>query len=340
LPDQIEPAFLLLLGYSAADSKFRGYERGDRGYMIINTGARTDIPAFFSTWFLNRIKEGFVYVRNPYYKEQVTRYKLTPDVVDCLIFCTKNPRPILSRIHELDAFASYWFLTITPYGREIEPNAPPVDQVIHDFQILSKELGCHRVCWRYDPIFINERYTVDCHMEEFSEMAKNLSGYTDECVISFIDLYEKTKRNFPGIREVSTEEQIQIAQRFSEIGKQFGITVKTCAEAGNLCQYGIQPSGCITQAVMENAIGVNLKNIRRKPNRSNCGCIPNRDIGAYNTCPHGCKYCYANYNQETVKRNVRMHDPKSPLLIGRPGKGDIIHDALQESYVDLQQTLL
>lgn len=308
--------------------------------MIINTGARTDIPAFFSTWFLNRVKEGFVYVRNPYYKEQVTRYKLTPDVVDCLIFCTKNPRPILPRLHEIDAFASYWFVTITPYGRDIEPNVPPVNEVIRDFQILSEILGSNRICWRYDPILIEERYTVEHHIEEFRKMAKELSGYTAECVISFIDLYEKTKRNFPGIREVSTEEQIQLAKGFSQIGKQYSISVKTCAEAANLCQYGIQSSGCITEDVIEKAIGMKLKNIRRKPNRSNCGCIPNRDIGAYNTCPHGCKYCYANYDQETVKRNVRMHDPKSPLLIGWPGKGDIVHDAVMESYIDGQLSLL
>lgn len=309
--------------------------------MIINTGARTDIPAFFSTWFLNRIKEGFVYVRNPYNKEQVTRYKLTPDVVDCLIFCTKNPRPILSRLHELDTFASYWFVTITPYGRDTEPNVPPVGQVICDVQALSKALGSHRVCWRYDPIFIDERYTIERHIEEFGKMAKDLSGYTDECVISFIDLYEKTKRNFPSAREVSKEEQIQLAKGFSQIGKQHHISVKTCAEAADLRLYGIERSGCITQAVIEKAIGgLTLKNIRSKPNRYYCGCIPNRDIGAYNTCMHGCKYCYANYDQETVKRNVQMHDPNSPLLIGKLSRGDIIHDAVQESYVDGQLSFL
>ncbi|MDP4159845.1 MAG: DUF1848 domain-containing protein [Bacillota bacterium] len=308
--------------------------------MIINTGARTDIPAFFSTWFLNRIKEGFVNVRNPYNKEQVTRYKLTPDVVDCLIFCTKNPHPILPRLHELDAFASYWFVTITPYGRDIEPNVPSVVQVIRDVQTLSQALGSHRVCLRYDPIFIDQRYTVERHIEEFGKMAKDLSGYVDECVISFIDLYEKTKRNFPGIREVRPEEQIQLAKGFSQIGKRYSISVKTCAEAVDLQQYGVQRSGCITQAVMEKAIGMTLKNIRRKPNRYHCGCIPNRDIGAYNTCSHGCKYCYANYNQETVKRNVQIHDPNSPLLIGRLGKDDIVHDAAQESYIDGQLSLL
>jgi len=307
--------------------------------MIINTGARTDIPAFFSMWFLNRIKAGVVYVRNPYYREQVIKYSLTPDVVDCLIFCTKNPRPILPRIHELDEFSSYWFVTITPYGLDIEPNVPPIEHVISDFQLLSQKLGRHRVCWRYDPIFITENYTVERHVEEFQKMAKGLVGYTDECVISFIDLYEKTKRNFPGIREVITDEQIQLARSFAHIGQQNGITVKTCAEEIDLRQYGIQRSGCISQVVIEKTIGWKLKHRSRKSNRVNCGCIPSRDIGVYNTCPHGCKYCYANYDQETVNRNMRLHDPNSPLLIGQLSKNDTIHIAEQESDIDGQLLL-
>lgn len=308
--------------------------------MIINTGARTDIPAFFSTWFLNRLKEGFVYVRNPYYKEQITKYYLTPDLVDCLIFCTKNPRPILSHLYRLDSFASYWFITITPYGRDIEPNVPPVNEVIRDFQMLSKKLGTNRICWRYDPIFIYKEYTIEYHIEEFRRMAKKLSGYTTECVISFIDLYEKTKRNLPGIREVTADEQIVFARNFSEIGKQCGISIKTCAEAADLRQYDIQNHGCITQDVIEKATGLKLRYPRKKPTRFNCNCISNYDIGAYNTCPHGCKYCYANYNQEIVNRNILMHDPNSPLLIGNLSKSDIIRDAKQESYVAKQLSLL
>lgn len=308
--------------------------------MIINTGARTDIPAFFSTWFLNRIQKGFVYVRNPYYLEQITSYTLTPDVVDCLIFCTKNPRPMLPRIHELDAFASYWFVTITPYGRDIEPNVPPVDQVVNDFRLLSQELGSHRVCWRYDPIFIDEHYLLERHIEEFRQMAEKLAGYTDECVISFIDLYQKTKRNFPGIREVGAKEKIQLAMEFSRIGKQCNISIKTCAEGADLRQYGIQKSGCLTPAILEKSIGRPLKAKPGKPSRANCGCcVTSRDIGAYNTCPHGCKYCYANYDQEIVKYNLQKHDPDSPLLIGQLSSSDIVREAVQKSYVSGQLLL-
>ncbi len=309
--------------------------------MIINTGARTDIPAFFSEWFLNRIKAGAVCVRNPYYPGQVTRYQLNPAVVDCLIFCTKNPRPILARLHELDAFPSYWFVTITPYGTDIEPHVPPVEQVVGDFQALWAQLGgAHRVCWRYDPIFITEYYSVAYHVKAFGKIAAALSGYTNKCVISFIDLYEKTKRNFSGIREVSPQEQIQLAENFSQIGKRYGISVKTCAENASLSRHGIEPSGCITRKIIESAVGATLRDVHVTPNRPNCGCcMPSRDIGAYNTCAHGCKYCYANYDQKTVQKNLLMHDPASSLLIGQLTAADVVRDAVQESYVENQLSL-
>ncbi len=279
-------------------------------------------------------------MRNPYYEEQVTRYSLHPEVVDCLLFCTKNPGPVLSRIHELDAFASYWFVTITPYGKEVEPHVPPVEQVIHDSRELAKVVGSHRVCWRYDPIFIDGKYSVEQHIASFRRMAKVLSGYVDECVISFIDLYAKTKRNFPGIRAVEAAEKVQLARAFSRIGKQYNIILKTCAEAIDLRPYGIQSSGCMAQEVMEKAIGSKMKNMRHKPQRANCGCcVPSRDIGAYNTCLHGCKYCYANYDQEIVKNNMCRHDPDSPLLLGKLSDNDIVRAAVQESYVDRQLEL-
>ena len=308
--------------------------------MIINTGARTDIPAFFSEWFLNRIKAGFVCVRNPYYPQQVTRYRLDPAVVDCLLFCTKNPRPLLMRLPELAAFNSYWFVTITPYGTDIEPYVPPIEQVVDDVRLLAAQLGSQRVCWRYDPIFIDESYGVEHHIKAFREIAAALSGYTDECVISFIDLYEKTKRNFPGIRAVGLEEQRELAQQFSQLGKQYGISVKTCAEALELNDAGIKPSGCVTRTIIEQAIGAPLRDVHVTSSRTQCGCsLPSRDIGAYNTCPHGCKYCYANYDQKTVRENLRRHDPASPLLVGQLTEEDVIRDAVQESYVENQFSL-
>lgn len=154
--------------------------------MIINATSRTDIPAYFSEWFYRRIAEGYVLVRNPYYPEQVQRYQLSPDVVDMLCFCTKNPQPMLARLGEISHFKQFWFVTITPYGTDIEPYVPHKDKVMDSFKRLSDSVGPNCVDWRYDPIFINDNYTVAYHVAEFERMAAVLEGYTKHCVISFI----------------------------------------------------------------------------------------------------------------------------------------------------------
>lgn len=307
--------------------------------MIINTGCRTDIPAYFSNWFFNRIKEGYVYVRNPYYQNQVLKYKLIPDVVDCLAFCTKNPAPMLTRIHELDEFRQFWFVTITPYGKEIEPHVPAKEKVIEDFKKLSNIIGTEKIGWRYDPIFITDRYTLESHIKSFEKMAYDLAGYTHDCVISFIDLYEKTKRNFPEVREVTREERCIIAEEFVRIGKKYEIQIKTCVEGQELSKYGVDCSGCMTKPVIERAIGSSLNVPKKKSTRGSCDCLLGNDIGAYNTCGHGCVYCYANYDDKTVRDNMQKHNSNSPFLIGGNMKGDLIKNARQESLIDNQLTL-
>lgn len=307
--------------------------------MIINTGCRTDIPAYFSEWFFKRIKEGYVYVRNPYYQNQVTKYKLTPDVVDCLAFCTKNPGPMLPRIHELDAFGQFWFVTITPYEKDIEPNVPSKENVMDNFKKLSSIIGAERIGWRYDPIFITSQYTLESHIESFEKMASALAGYTHDCVISFIDLYEKTKRNFPGVKEVTKEERTAIVKEFVKIGKMYDIMIKTCVEGQDLSKYGVDCSGCMTKPVIELAIGNRLKVPQRRSTRGGCDCLLGNDIGVYNTCGHGCAYCYANHDQKTVMDNMKKHNPNSPFLIGGDMKGDVVKEASQVSFIDGQVTL-
>lgn len=307
--------------------------------MIINTGNRTDIPAYFSKWFFNRIREGYVYVRNPYYKNQVTKYKLAPDVVDCIAFCTKNPAPMLPRMQELASFGQFWFVTITPYGKEIEPQVPPMEKVLEDFKKLSSFIGAEKIGLRYDPIFISDKYTLNNHIESFERMAATLSGYTHDCIISFIDLYEKTKRNFPGIKKVTKEERSIIGREFVRIGKKYNIQIKTCVEGQELLNYGIDCSGCLTKPVIERAIGNTLKIPKKKFSREGCNCLLENDIGVYNTCGHGCIYCYANYDMKTVRDNLKKHNPNSPFLIGGNLADDIVKDAKQESYIDGQITL-
>lgn len=304
--------------------------------MIINTGMRTDIPAFYSEWFMNRIREGYVLVRNPYRPDWITRYELSPDVVDCLVFCTKNPAPMFRYIDELKRFHQYWFVTITPYDKDIESNVPPKEQVMQDFAALSKAIGTNSIAWRYDPVFIDNTYTIERHVSDFEIMCRALSGYTNVCVISFIDLYEKVIRNFPQVRTVTTQERIAIGKTFAEIGDRYGITIKACAEGNYLAQYGVDCEGCMTKEIFEQAIGSRLDVPKKKSQRAECSCVLGTDIGAYDTCGHLCRYCYANSNRENVKRNMNSHNPKSPFLIGNLSDGEIIHQAEQISWIDNQ----
>ncbi|MEG0367897.1 MAG: DUF1848 family protein, partial [Coprobacillus sp.] len=216
---------------------------------------------------------------------------------------------------------------------------PHYKEIIQDFQELSRQLGKHAVCLRYDPIFINDKYTVEKHIAYFQEIIESLADYTEECVISFIDLYEKTKRNFQGIQEVSLAEQYQLAENFSKIAARYGIRLKTCGEEIDLSQFGITQEGCMTQKIFKNVIGVALIDQKNQPLRIGCHCYPSRDIGEYNTCMHGCLYCYANEDKKEVMRKYQQHDPCSPLLIGHIGEDDVIKQAKQESYQERQLSL-
>ena len=304
--------------------------------MIINTGMRTDIPAYYSEWFFNRIHEGFVMVRNPYYQEQVTRYRLTPDVVDLIEFCTKNPAPMLPRMNELSGHGMFWFVTITPYGIDVEPNVPPKEEVMESFKKLSDIVGVNSISWRYDPIFINEKYTIEYHIKTFEQMAASLAGSTGQVVISFIDLYSKTLKNFPSAKEVTSDERLIIGKEFARIGQKYGIRVRSCFEGNDLAPFGVDASGCITKSILEKSLGTRLSIPKetnpRQNGRFTCSCVLGRDIGMYNTCGHMCRYCYANQDAKTVKRNMAAHIPTSPFLIGSSRPGDIVRDAVQEPY--------
>lgn len=299
--------------------------------MIINTGCRTDIPAFYSKWFINRVREGYVLVRNPYYEDRVTKYVFDSSVVDFIDFCTKNPCPMIKYMDELKDYNLFWYVTITPYGKDIELNVPDKDIVIEGVKKLCSFPNNLFVGWRYDPIFFNDEFDINRHIMEFRDIASRLSGYVDCCVISFLDMYEKVKRNAPDLRVPSKDEMIYLAKEFVFIGKEYGISIYSCSEGDFLSCYGVNVGGCRSKELVEKYLGYGLNVSNVKPIRD-CSCLLGNDIGAYNSCLHFCRYCYANYDRESVIRNVKCHDDDSPLLIGNIKNSDIITLARQVSY--------
>lgn len=307
--------------------------------MILNTGQRTDIPAFYPGWLANRIKEGFVCVRNPYNPVQVSRYVINPEVVDVIGFCTKNPEPFFPYLDLVKDYGQFWYVTINPYGKDIEPNVPNKDQVIETFKYLSGEVGTKAIGWRYDPIFVNDKYTVEYHIESFEKMASLLDGYTKVVVISFIDLYEKVKRNFPEVRAVSEKDRLLLGKEIIKIAGEHGMLVKPCGEGDFLEEFGADCRGCMTIADYEWAIGQKFDAPKLKSPRSECACYLTCDIGAYDTCGHLCRYCYANNDTNQVKINIEKHDDDSPFLVGNYRPDDKIHDVEQKSWINGQMDI-
>ena len=301
--------------------------------MIINTGQRTDIPAFYSKWFMNRIREGYVLVRNPYYPNLVTKFVLDPKVVDVIGFCTKNPRPMFPYLEELKPYGQFWYISITGFEKDLEPNVPSIDQVIEDFKYLSNKLGKNAVSWRYTPIIVNDKYTVERHIKTFQHIAEALDGYTTLAVFGFVDLYDKLKRNHPEIKDCSDEDKIYIAKEFSKIAKKHHMDLRLCSKEKWLRDYGIDVEGCMRLEDYERSINASLKVKQKMQARKEyCACYLSNDIGSYNSCMHLCTYCYANGNKNAVVKNHQRHNENSPFLIGELEPNDKIRDAKQESY--------
>ena len=307
--------------------------------MILHTGMRTDIPAFYAPWFVNRLRAGEVCVRNPYDEQQVTRYRLDPSVVDLIAFCTKNPAPMLPHMALLAPFGQFWYVTITPYGRVIEPHVPPWQEVVCAFRRLSEIVGMHAIGWRYDPIILDEHHTIDWHRGQFSMMAEMLAGATEMVVISFLMRYAKTRRNFPEGREVTYAERMELGAYIVETAKAYGMTVYPCGGGEELAAFGADTGGCMTPRIYERALGQRIRFPKYQRQRKECDCYLGADIGAYDSCPHLCRYCYANSHFTRVQRNRRRHDPASPFLIGHAEMGDRVHDAVQVSWLDVQESL-
>lgn len=284
--------------------------------MIISASRRTDIPAFYSQWFFNRLKEGYADVKNPF-NQSLKSVSLKQEDVDCFVFWTKNPKPMLKCLDLLKGYEYYFQFTLNSYGSDIEKNVPSKNtELINTFKALSERIGQKRLIWRYDPILITEKYTVEYHIKWFEKLAGELKGYFDSCVISFIDSYKKTEKRFRenGVKELTEADIFRIAEAFSAVSKENGFQINTCAESIDLSGYGIGHSSCVDRKRIEALTGKTLDTKKDKYQRKECGCCESVDIGAYNTCIHKCIYCYANGSEKNAENNFNNHNVKSSVL--------------------------
>lgn len=302
--------------------------------MILNTGSRTDTIQYYTKWLLKRFDEGFVYSRNPMFQNKVTRYELNPEVLDCVIFCSKNYEPILGDITKItDKFNTYFHYTITAYGKDIEPNVPTIDKSIETLIKLSKIVGKQRIAWRYDPILLTEKYTKEIHYETFDYMAGKLSSYVDRCIFSFVEMYKKLQTNMPEIILLTENDKTEIAKNIGLIAKKYNIIIQTCATGEDFESYGILHSGCMTTDILGNANRITFKKLKHSGNRKGCQCMENRNIGDYDTCPNGCKYCYANQNPKIALENFRKHNPDFDMILGNLKETDEVTKSSQKSFI-------
>ena len=290
--------------------------------MILNVSGRTYIVAFYTEWFMNRYKEGYLDVRNPFNKKLVSRIYFSD--VDLIMFCTKNPIPIIDKIKEINK-PILFHITLTPYNKDIEPNVIDKTKIIESIKELSKIIGIDNIYVRYDPIIISDKYNIDYHIKAFNKLCILLNGYVKRIIISFLDEYKNVKenRNILKYKTLTDNDYKLISRNFSKIALNNGMTVQTCFEDMNLVEHGLIKGECLSHELAYKLTGKSYKSWTARKERK-CNCVQMVDIGVYNSCKHFCKYCYANYNEKEVINNYKNHNSNSSLLIGELESDDII----------------
>ena len=285
---------------------------------------RTDIVAFYEKWFMKRIEEGFVDVRNPFNPKLISRINF--DNVDLIMFCTKNPIPIIKDLPKIDK-PIIFHVTLTPYKKDIEPNVPPKGYIIKAIKKISQIIGEDNIVVRYDPILLSDTYNIEYHKKAFENMCKLLEGYVKKIIVSFIDDYKNVRKNikFLKYKTFTENDYKEIGQSFSNSAKKHNMTVQTCFEDRQLTEYGFIKGECLSKETAYIMTGKKYKEQTARKEKK-CHCVAMVDIGAYNSCKHFCKYCYANYDEEIVNKSFLNHDPNSSLLIGHIKKEDIIKE--------------
>lgn len=280
---------------------------------------RTDIIAFYTKWFMNRYKEGFVDVRNPFYKKMISRMYFND--VDLIMFCTKNPIPIVKHLKDIK-HKMLFHVTLTPYHKDIEPNLPPKGKIIEAIKEISKIIGKDNLYIRYDPIFISDKYNTNYHVKSFDHMCKLLNGYVNKIIVSYMDEYKNTIKNKKILKykTMSEDDFKTIGKEFSRIAKENNMTVQSCFEKRTLTEYGFINRPCLSKELAYSLTGKKFKLWQARK----CKCVEMADIGVYNSCKHLCKYCYANFDETAIDNNMKNHDPNSSLLVGHVQEDDEI----------------
>lgn len=296
--------------------------------MILSVSRRSDVPAFYSQWFINRLRAGFLMIRNPINPRMVRKieFSLHQDSLEGVVFWSKNPKPIFRYLPELAGIPFYFLFTVTPYGSDLETQLPPKAELLETFRELAGEIGKERVIWRYDPVILTPVMDEDWHKRRFEELARSLRGSTERCFFSFVVIYRKRQLALQGIsvREAEYEERERLAIFFRNVASANGIVVSSCAEPRDYFHLGVTQGKCIDEELFKRLSGRNLTGRKDPGQRKECRCVASIDVGAYDSCPHGCLYCYANTNRLRAQHVLERHQPDSPLLSGNLSPSDII----------------
>lgn len=297
--------------------------------MILSVSRRTDIPAFFPEWFMGRVREGFVLSRNPMNHAQVSRISLSPEAIDCIVFWTKNLAPLMPYLDEIGArFPFYFQFTLNAYGRDAEPNVPPLGERLATLRALAGKIGRERIVWRYDPVVMSPTYDEAWHIETFGRLAREIAPYVVRCVFSFLDFYPKIAKGLRAMegRVCGEAEMHALAKAFAASAKKYGLPISACAEALDFSAYGVERGRCVDPELIGRLTGREIRAAKDRNQRPECGCAASVDVGAYNTCRHGCRYCYANHSPKSTESRVALHDETSPLLVGHLADGESVKE--------------
>lgn len=304
--------------------------------MIISASRRTDIPAFYSEWMMERLREGFVHVRNPFNARQVSRVSLLRQDAEMIVFWTKDASNMIGCLDEMDGMGHRYLFeyTLTPYGRDIEPGVEK-KRALEALERLSAQIGKKRVIWRYDPILLNEDWTAERHIRAFERMCARLEGAAERCVISFVDLYAAVKRSAPGIASPDEAGMRMLAREMAKTARRHQMIPSACAEALDFSGEGLERRGCIDERDVEAVLGAKVSVQRDSTQRTACLCVKSVDIGAYDTCRHGCIYCYAR----TGRSPAGEYDVHSPMLCGCAAPGDRVTERREKRIADAQLSI-